>query len=123
MMKDKPLKTSWEKKVESKNLKKNIKLYEKELKEARAKRLEVRFSNVMNPSFNILCIFQDKRKRSELNAKRREENQRKAEIVQTVCPSASSSTPFFNHFSLFQINNPAKLKRMRKKQLRQIEKR
>ncbi len=40
--KDKPLRKSWESKMQEKSAKKSIKLYERELQEARAKGLEVR---------------------------------------------------------------------------------
>ncbi|CAD5121639.1 DgyrCDS10134 [Dimorphilus gyrociliatus] len=82
----KPLKTSWEKKMDSKKTHKFFKEREQELKEERAQRMK------------------EKRERGELNRKRREENQRKSEVVQV-------------------IKNTAKIKRMKKKQLRTIEKR
>ncbi len=45
----------------------------------------------------------------------REENEKKAQIVQKVCSSMSVSQ--------VQITNTSKIKRMTKKQLRKIEKR
>ncbi|KAK3084754.1 hypothetical protein FSP39_018324 [Pinctada imbricata] len=81
----KPLKTSWQEKMRKKAQAKSIKDFEKQLKDDRAKEKEAA------------------RLRAEEKKKRREENARKAEIVQTV-------------------KNPAKLKRMRKKQLRKTKK-
>ncbi|KAF3687727.1 Coiled-coil domain-containing protein 86 [Channa argus] len=86
MVRDKPLCTSWEKKMEAKREKQLVKQYTLQLKEEKARQKE------------------DKRKRREENLKRRAENERKAEIVQV-------------------IRNTAKIKRMKKKQLRKIEKR
>uniref|UniRef100_A0A673INY7 Coiled-coil domain-containing protein 86 n=1 Tax=Sinocyclocheilus rhinocerous TaxID=307959 RepID=A0A673INY7_9TELE len=77
LLRDKPLRTSWEKKME-------------------AKREKCAFSA-------NLCLQEKKRRRAE-NLRRRAENERKAEIVQV-------------------IKNTAKIKRMKKKQLRKIEKR
>ncbi|XP_029949569.1 coiled-coil domain-containing protein 86-like [Salarias fasciatus] len=86
LVRDKPLCTSWEKKMQAKREKDLVKQYALQLKEEKAKQKE------------------DKRKRREDNLKRREENERKSEIVQV-------------------IRNTAKIKRMKKKQLRKIEKR
>ncbi|KAI1887597.1 hypothetical protein AGOR_G00191940 [Albula goreensis] len=86
LLRDKPLRTSWEKKMETKREKELVKKYALQLKEEKAREKE------------------EKRKRREENLKRREENERKAEIVQV-------------------IRNTAKIKRMKKKQLRKIEKR
>ncbi|MBN3275363.1 CCD86 protein, partial [Polyodon spathula] len=86
MVSDKPLKTSWEKKMKAKEEKKLTKDLANQLKEDKAKEKE------------------DKRKRREENLKRKQENERKSEIVQV-------------------IRNPAKMKRMKRKQLRRIEKR
>ncbi|XP_008285158.1 coiled-coil domain-containing protein 86 [Stegastes partitus] len=86
VVRDKPLCTSWEKKMVARREKEFVKQYALQLKEEKAKQKE------------------EKRKRREENLKRREENERKAEIVQV-------------------IRNTAKIKRMKKKQLRKIEKR
>ncbi|XP_022621179.1 coiled-coil domain-containing protein 86 [Seriola dumerili] len=86
LVRDKPLCTSWEKKMQAKREKELVKKYSLQLKEEQAKQKE------------------EKRKRREDNLKRRAENERKAEIVQV-------------------IRNTTKIKRMKKKQLRKIEKR
>ncbi|XP_076004335.1 coiled-coil domain-containing protein 86 [Genypterus blacodes] len=86
LVRDKPLCSSWEKKMQAKQEKNLVKTYSLQLKEEKAKQKE------------------DKRKRREETLKRREENERKAEIVQV-------------------IRNTSKIKRMKKKQLRKIEKR
>nr|XP_040043624.1 coiled-coil domain-containing protein 86 [Gasterosteus aculeatus aculeatus] len=86
LLRDKPLCSSWNKKMEAKREKERVKNYTSQLKEHKIKQKE------------------DKRKRREDTLKRRAENQRKSEIVQV-------------------INNTTKIKRMKKKQLRRIEKR
>ncbi|KAB5518258.1 hypothetical protein PHYPO_G00163660 [Pangasianodon hypophthalmus] len=86
LLRDKPLHSSWQKKMEAKREKEMVKQYHQQLKDNKAREKE------------------EKRKRREDNLKRREENEKKAEIVQV-------------------IRNTAKLKRMKKKQLRKIEKR
>ncbi|KAM7394332.1 hypothetical protein PAMP_021144 [Pampus punctatissimus] len=86
LVRDKPLCSSWEKKMEAKREKELVKRYSMQLKEEKARQKE------------------EKRKRRENNLKRRAENERKSEIVQV-------------------IRNTAKIKRMKKKQLRKIEKR
>ncbi|XP_067296982.1 coiled-coil domain-containing protein 86 [Pseudorasbora parva] len=86
LLRDKPLRTSWEKKMEAKREKQQVKQYHQQLKDEQAKEKE------------------DKKKRRAENLRRRAENERKAEIVQV-------------------IKNTAKIKRMKKKQLRKIEKR
>uniref|UniRef100_A0A8D3CDT9 Coiled-coil domain-containing protein 86 n=1 Tax=Scophthalmus maximus TaxID=52904 RepID=A0A8D3CDT9_SCOMX len=86
LVRDKPLCTSWGKKMEAKREKELVKQFTLQLKEDKAKQRE------------------DKRKRREDNLKRRAENERKAEVVQV-------------------IRNTSKIKRMKKKQLRKIEKR
>ncbi|KAM4584432.1 coiled-coil domain-containing protein 86 [Odontesthes bonariensis] len=86
LVRDKPLCTSWEKKMQAKQEKDLVKQYSMRLKEEKAQKKE------------------EKRKRREENLKRRAENERKAEIVQV-------------------IRNTTKIKRMKKKQLRKIEKR
>ncbi|CAB1328147.1 unnamed protein product [Coregonus sp. 'balchen'] len=80
LVRDKPLCSSWEKKMEAKREKELVKKYSVQLKEDKAREKE------------------EKRKRHEENLKRRAENERKAEVVQVI-------------------------KRMKKKQLRKIEKR
>uniref|UniRef100_A0A671RLI3 Coiled-coil domain-containing protein 86 n=1 Tax=Sinocyclocheilus anshuiensis TaxID=1608454 RepID=A0A671RLI3_9TELE len=86
LLRDKPLRTSWEKKMEAKREKQLVKQYHQQLKDEQAREKE-----------------EKKRRRAE-NLRRRAENERKAEIVQV-------------------IKNTTKIKRMKKKQLRKIEKR
>ncbi|XP_037326935.1 coiled-coil domain-containing protein 86 [Pungitius pungitius] len=86
LLRDKPLCSSWDKKMAAKREKELVKNYTLQLKEHKVKQKE------------------DKRKRREDTLKRRAENERKSEIVQV-------------------INNTTKIKRMKKKQLRRIEKR
>ncbi|XP_076802796.1 coiled-coil domain-containing protein 86-like [Clavelina lepadiformis] len=86
MQKDKPLRSTWQKKMQKKAAAKSVKQYESELTETRRQeKIEYR-------------------KRVEAHRKTKEENQKKSEIVEV-------------------ITNPAKIKRMKKKQLRKIEKR
>ncbi|XP_063814511.1 coiled-coil domain-containing protein 86 [Pseudophryne corroboree] len=86
MVKDRPLRTSWEVKMKERQEKKMVKSLAQQLKDDKQREKE------------------EKNKRREENLRRRLENERKAEVVQV-------------------IRNPAKLKRARKKQLRNIEKR
>ncbi|KAM9857562.1 coiled-coil domain-containing protein 86 [Aulostomus maculatus] len=86
MVRDKPLCSSWEKKMAAKREKELVKQYSLQLREQKDLQKE------------------EKRKRREENLKRRAENERRAEIVQV-------------------IRNTTKIKRMKKKQLRRIEKR
>ncbi|KAM9327224.1 coiled-coil domain-containing protein 86-like [Gastrophryne carolinensis] len=86
MVKDRPLRTSWEVKMKERQEKKLMKSLAQQLKDEKKQAKE------------------EKRKRREENLRRRLENERKAEVVQV-------------------IRNPSKLKRARKKQLRNIEKR
>ncbi|XP_029365713.1 coiled-coil domain-containing protein 86 [Echeneis naucrates] len=86
LVRDKPLCSSWEKKMQAKREKQLVKRYSLQLNEEKARQKE------------------EKRKRRQDNLKRRAENELKAEIVQV-------------------IRNTAKIKRMKKKQLRKIEKR
>lgn len=86
LVRDKPLCSSWEKKMEAKREKDLVKQYTSQLNAEKVRQKE------------------EKRKRREDNLKRRAENERKSEIVQV-------------------IRNTTKIKRMKKKQLRRIEKR
>ncbi|XP_033102083.1 coiled-coil domain-containing protein 86-like [Anneissia japonica] len=83
---DKPLRSSWKRKMTEKAEKQSIKKYEQELKQAKIDAIEL------------------KKRRREENLKRKLENERKHEVVQV-------------------ITNTAKMKRMKKKHLRQVEKR
>jgi len=80
----KSLKSSWAEKMAKKEEKKRLKDLQEQLKSDKAKRKE------------------EHRLRTELNRKKKLENQRKAEIVQP-------------------IKNTLKIKKMKRKQLRQIE--
>ncbi|KAI7811081.1 coiled-coil domain-containing protein 86 [Triplophysa rosa] len=86
LLRDKPVRSSWEKKMEAKRDKQLVKQYQQQLKDEQAR------------------VKEEKKRRRAENLKRRAENERKAEIVQV-------------------IKNTAKIKRMKKKQLRKIEKR
>ncbi|XP_073698966.1 coiled-coil domain-containing protein 86 [Garra rufa] len=86
LLRDKPLRTSWGKKMEAKREKQLVKQFQQQLKDEQIREKE------------------EKRKRREEHLKRRAENERKAEIVQV-------------------IKNTSKIKRMKKKTLRKIEKR
>uniref|UniRef100_A0A3B3T7Y5 Coiled-coil domain-containing protein 86 n=1 Tax=Paramormyrops kingsleyae TaxID=1676925 RepID=A0A3B3T7Y5_9TELE len=66
LLRDKPLRSSWDKKMEAKREKELVKKYAQQLKEEKAREKE------------------EKRKRREESLRRREENERKAEIVQVV---------------------------------------
>ncbi|XP_071941634.1 coiled-coil domain-containing protein 86-like [Antedon mediterranea] len=83
---DKPLRSSWRRKMKDKAEKQSIKNYEQELKQAKRDAIEL------------------KKQRREENLKRKLENERKHEVVQV-------------------ITKTAKIKRMKKKHLRKIEKR
>jgi len=86
MVKVKPLRSSWKRKMQMKNEKHSLKEFQNQLNEARRQeKLEYRA-------------------RVEAHKKQKEENARKSETVQV-------------------ITNTRKLKRMKKKQLRKIEKR
>uniref|UniRef100_A0A8D0CKN8 Coiled-coil domain-containing protein 86 n=1 Tax=Scleropages formosus TaxID=113540 RepID=A0A8D0CKN8_SCLFO len=74
LLRDKPLCTSWEKKMEAKREKELVKKYSQQLKDAKAREKE------------------EKRKRREQNLRRREENERKAEIVQVVRTATHTHT-------------------------------
>ncbi|XP_061129510.1 coiled-coil domain-containing protein 86 [Syngnathus typhle] len=76
--------------------------WEKKMQAKREKQLVQKYSSQLKEQ--KAQAKEEKRKRREENLKRREENERKAEVVEV-------------------IRNTAKLKRMRKKQLRKIEKR
>ncbi|XP_069834872.1 coiled-coil domain-containing protein 86-like [Dendropsophus ebraccatus] len=86
MVRDRPLRTSWELKMKQRQEKMMMRSLAQQLKDEKQQEKE------------------EKKRRREENLKRRLENERRAEVVQV-------------------IRNPAKLKRVRKKQLRTIEKR
>ncbi|XP_061469039.1 coiled-coil domain-containing protein 86 isoform X2 [Rhineura floridana] len=66
MTQDKPLRTSWERKMKERQGKKMVKDLERQLEEEKQKEHE------------------EKKQRREENLKRRQENERKAEIVQVI---------------------------------------
>ncbi|XP_023562792.1 coiled-coil domain-containing protein 86, partial [Octodon degus] len=86
MVQDKPLRTSWQRKMKERQERKLARDFARHLEEEKARRR------------------QEKKQRRAENLRRRLENERKAEVVQV-------------------IRNPAKLKRVKKKQLRSIQKR
>ncbi|XP_078063620.1 coiled-coil domain-containing protein 86 [Mustelus asterias] len=86
LLRDKPLCTSWEKKMVARRERQAVKEMSQQLLEGRRREKEA------------------KKLRREENLRRRLENERKSEVVQV-------------------IKNPLKIKRMKKKQLRRIEKR
>ncbi|EPQ07404.1 Coiled-coil domain-containing protein 86 [Myotis brandtii] len=117
MVQDKPLRTSWQRKVKERQERKLAKDFARHLEEEKERR---RQTHVFP-----LCTQEKKQRRAE-NLKRRLENERKAEIVQVASLSLGSrgdSSLITALPSHPQIRNPAKLKRAKKKQLRSIEKR
>lgn len=86
MVQDKPLRTSWQRKMKERQERKMVRDFARHLAQEKAQRLE------------------EKKQRRAENLRRRLENAQRAEVVQV-------------------IRNPATLKRVKKKQLRLVQKR